>query len=245
MQGSSIIIPTTVEGALLSRLRELFGWNAQIQESYIRVEKDLTAQSVAQDFLLTGTTGSAGPMENFISKNDLQVIYAMKVGVNKRTTALNGNNGNSVDYTYPDLGVFSAAAAPPLQSEAACLESIWSGTIGLKSDTFEALNKQSLKKWRVVPRTQVTASTQASFGKEDSGFIGLHQPTIFSGQSTITLSFLQAPGSDVAQIAGAAGTQNSLFFHFLSFVVRNGAQSINAANFDQATLEMLTKGRVW
>lgn len=245
MQGANIIIPTTVEGSLLSRLREIFGPDAQIQESFIRVEKVLTAQDIAQDFLLTGSVGAARPLENFISKNDLQVVYALKCGVQKRNTALNGNNGNCVDYTFPDLSVFNAPAVPPVQSEAACLEAIWAGTMGLKSDTFEALNKQSLKKFRVVPRTQLTATTQDSFGKEDSGFIGLHQPTIFSGQSTVTLSFLPAPGADVAAIGGAASTENILFFHFLSFVVRNGAQSINASNFDQATYNMLMKGRVY
>lgn len=245
MKGTNIVIPTTVEGALLSRLRDIFGPDAQIQESYIRVEKVLTAQNVAEDFLLTGSTGSTRPLENFISKNDLQVVYALKVGVNKRNTALNGNNGNCVDYTFPDLTVFNGPAVGTSQTEAGALEAIWSGSVGLKSDTFEALNKQSLKKFRVVPRTQLTATTQDSFGKEDSGFIGLHQPTIFSGQSTVTLSFLPCPGADVTTIGGAAGTENSLFFHFLSFVVRNGAQSINMSNFDQATYNMLMKGRVY
>lgn len=245
MDVGNIIIPTSTAGAVFSRLREIFGPDAQIQESYVRVEKVITPQSLAEDFLLTGGVGAQRPLENYISKNDIQVFYELKVGVNKRLTALNGNNGNTIDYTFPDLGVFSLAAAAPLQSEAACLEAIWAGTMGLKSDTYEALNKQSLKKFRVVPRTQLTAITQDSFGKEDSGFIQLVQPTLFSGQSTVTLSFLPCPGADVSQISGAAGGENSMFFHFNSFVVRNAAQSLNASNFKEATLNMLLKGRIW
>lgn len=241
MSGNTII-PITTEGALLAELRSTFGPDAQIQESYIRVEKVLTAQDVAETFILTGGSSPKRPLENYIGKNDLEVIYAMKVGFNKVIDATDGNNGNSIDYSYPDLETFAGAAVGTSQTEAACLEAVYGGEISLKSNTFEALDKQSLKKFRVVPRTQLeAAATQASFGGQDSGFVKLLEPNIFSGQSTIKLDFKEAPGADVSQIGGPAGETNVLFFHFLTLVIRNGAQSVTMNNLSDAARQLITK----
>jgi hypothetical protein len=237
------IIPITVEGALMAELRNSFGPNAQIQESYIRVEKVLTAQDVSQTFVLTGGDGQKRPLENYISKNDLEVIYAVKIGFNKVIDAEDGNNANAVDYSYADLTTFAGPVVGTSQTEAACLESIYSGTWSLKSDTFEALNKQSLKKYRQVPRTQLEAGiTQASFSGTESGFVNLLEPNIFSGQSDISLEIKEARGADVSQIGGPDGETNILFIHFLTLVIRNGAQSINMDNYPSVLKDKMEQG---
>lgn len=230
-----VVIPTSTPGAILSKLRMAFGQDAKIQESYIRVEKVLTAQDVAEKFNLVGGSGVRRPLEQYVGKNDIEVVYAMGVFLNKiADTGKNGNNGNCVDYSYPDLGVFSAAAVAGV-TEAAALEAIYSGHISLKSDTYEALNKLSLKRFRVAPETQLAATTQASLGGHTAnGFVPLIMPSMLSGQAALELEFSPAQGADVEVIGGASGTQNILAFEFKSFVIRNAAQSLTADTLEKA-----------
>lgn len=236
----NVIIPTNREAALMAKLEQAFdkpGRPAQIQRYFVRVEKELTPDDIAQTFDLTEGSRTKRPRERYIGKNDLVIFYAMKFGVNKCNNE-EFNNSNSVDYTYPDLVAF------PEVGEASALEAVFNGTMSLKSDTYEAMVAYSMTENRVVPRTQLEdGATQASYGGAEDGFVPLTTSLIFSGQSAIELGFLPAPKADVTAIGGSVETTNVLFYQFKTFVIRNGAQTITQDNAGIALADILKKGR--
>lgn len=235
------VLPITREGGLLAKLRGMFGAEAQIQEGDVRVEKILLANDVAERFNLNGDGQARRPLEVFIGLNDLVIPYALKIAVNKVDTTLPGNNGNSQDITYPDLFVFDQAATATALSESDCLNAIWSGSMSIKANTIEILNTEQLRRFKIVPFTQGTATTLPQ--SSEKMFVPIIQPAIFSGRDTNILEFTPAPGSDLQQIGGAAGTQNILVFHYKVLVVRNGAQPATWNEVSEI-IEQYTQNRV-
>lgn len=234
------VLPVTVEGEILAKLRHRFGAKAQIQESDIRLETVLTSGNVKKRFNMNGDGVGTRPLEVFIGRNDLVVTYALKVALNQVVTTSNGTNGNAVDYTYPDLTVFNGAGVFPALPENECLEAVYGGNITIKANTTEILNQMQLRRFRIVPDTQFAATTQASM--RDEGFVPFVQPYIFSGRDTNILEFEPAVGADTTNIGGQTGgeqpTQNILVFHFKSFVVRNGAQPLTVEEADRVAQVM-------
>lgn len=218
------VLPVNEAGEILTKLRIMFGDKAQIQESDVRLEHVLTAASVANTFNMQGDGRDRRDLEVYINRNDLVVLYELKVAVNKTVDALDGNNGNSVDFTYNDLDEFPDPAAGTSQSEANALQAIWAGTMSIKSGTYEVLNRLILRRFRIVNQTQQSGTTQAEL--KESGFVKFNQPYILSGRDNNELVFAPAAGADTALIGGAAGTTNILVLHFKSFTVRNGAQPL-------------------
>ncbi len=235
------VLPITREGALLAKLRTMFGSDAQIQEGDVRVEKVLASNDVAQRFNLNGDGQSRRPLEVFIGLNDLVVPYALKVALNKVDTSLPGNNGNSQDVTYPDPFIFNDPATATAVSEAAALNAIYSGAISLKANTYEILNSEQLRRFKIVPQTQASATTLPETTEEM--FVPIIQPAIFSGRDTNILEFTPAPGADLQLIGGATDTQNILVFHYKVLVVRNGAQPATWTEV-QDILDQYTQNRV-
>ncbi len=218
------VLPVNEAGEILAKLRIMFGDKAQIQEADVRLEHVLTAASVANTFNMQGDGTNQRDLEVFINRNDLSVLYELKVAVNKEVDALDGNNGNSVDFTYNDLDEFPDPAAGTSQSEANALQAVWSGTMSIKSGTYEVLNRLILRRFRIVNQTQQSATTQAQLN--ESGFVKFNQPYILSGRDNNELVFAPGIGADTALIGGAAGTTNVLVLHFKTFSVRNGAQPL-------------------
>lgn len=227
------------ESALFAKLRRRFGAKAQIQPGFLRVESVLTSQRVSQTFNLIASESTRRPQERFVGKNDLVLPYRLKVAVNKVRTKSNGNNGNSIDYTYPDYEVFKAKGTETQLSEVEALESIWNGSISLKSDTFEAYNEMTLKPYRIVPVTQhEVGALHASYNNEGNGFHPLLQPYLFSGQSSIEMDFKHALGTDVSNIGGTSEEENVLSFTFLTLVVRNKAKSLSAYELETGLIDI-------
>jgi hypothetical protein len=218
------ILPISQEAALICKLRELMGENAQIQQTDVRLEKKLTSTTVATKFYLNGEGATnRRPSEIFVGINDLVVLYKMKVAVQKvKNTTLAGNSGNSVDYTYPDKFIFNDPATATNVSEADALKALWNGTFSLKTNTIELQNIRYMSNFYIANQTQESATTQAQLNP--SGFVDIAMPPIISGRDTTILEFNPAPGADLSLIGGAAGTENIFVIHFLAMVVRNGAQ---------------------
>jgi len=235
------VLPITREGGLLAKLRGMFGGDAQIQEGDVRVEKALASNDVAQRFNLNGDGQTRRPLEVFIGLNDLVIPYALKVAINKVDTTLPGNNGNSQDITYPDPFVFNDPATATAVSESACLNAIYSGTMSLKANTIEILNTEQLRRFKIVPQTQASATTLPQ--QSEDMFVPILQPAIFSGRDTNIMEFQPSSGSDLQLIGGAVGTQNVLVFHYKVLVVRNGAQPTTWTEVS-AILEKYTQNRV-
>jgi hypothetical protein len=235
------VLPITREGGLLAKLRSMFGADAQIQEGDVRVEKVLASNDVAQRFNLNGDGQSRRPLEVFIGLNDLVIPYALKVALNKVDTTLPGNNGNSQDVTYPDPFIFNDPATATAVSEASSLNAIYSGTMSLKANTIEILNTEQLRRFKIIPQTQASATTLPQ--TEEGMFVPILQPAIFSGRDTNIMEFQPASGSDLQLIGGATGTKNVLVFHYKVLVVRNGAQPTTWTEVSQI-LEKYTQNRV-
>jgi len=236
------VLPITREGALLSKLRAMFGADAQIQEGDVRLEKVLASNNVSQRFNLNGEGTGRRPLEVFIGLNDLVIPYALKVALNKVDTTLPGNNGNVQDLTFPDAQIFNDPATATAVSEADALNSIYSGTMSLKANTIEILNTMQLRRFKVIPQTQGSATTVTQ-NTPDGGWVDILQPAIFSGRDTNILEFQPSSGSDLQLIGGATGTQNVLVFHFKVMVVRNGAQPTTWTEVSDI-LEKYTQDRV-
>lgn len=219
----STVLPITVEGSVLAKARRIYGSKAQIQETDIIVEHELSASDVSHEFNLNGDGVNQKKGQMFIGRNDLVILYALMVGVKKLNTALNGNSGNYKTYTYPDKNIFSNAGVPPQLPESGALMAVWNGTFGMKANTYELLNEESLTRFYRAPETQDSATTEAQL--DGQRFIHIAQPAILSGRDTNTLNFVQAAGADTELIAGATDTQNVLVFHFKALVIRNGAQA--------------------
>jgi len=235
------VLPITREGGLLAKLRAMFGNEAQIQEGDVRLEKVLQANDVAERFNMNGDGQARRPLEVFIGLNDLVVPDALKVAVNKQLL-IAGNNGNAQDITYPDLGVFNVAATATAVSESDALNAIWSGNISIKANTIEILNTEQLRRFKIIPQTQSTATTLPMTDEES--FVPIIQPAIFSGRDTNILEFQPAPGADLQQIAGDPATElNILVFHYKVLVVRNGAQPATWTQVSEI-LEKYTQNRV-
>lgn len=230
------ILPITVEGSVYQKVRRIYGDDAQIQPTDIRVEHVLTSSNVSHTFNLNGDGINQRPTEQFIGRNDLVVLYSMMVGVQKIDTAFNGNSGNKPTFTYPDLAVFNNPAAAPAVSEADALQAIWNGTIGMKANTYELINKLRLNRFYIVPETQQSATTQAQLNSDC--YVDIAQPSILSGRDTNTLEFVQAAGADTTLIGGAGTTQNILVIAFKALVIRNGAQP---ASWTELQAEMQKK----
>jgi len=235
------VLPITREGALLAKLRNMFGNEAQIQEGTVRVEKVLTSSDVSERFNLNGENGNKRPLELFIGLNDLVIPYKLKVCVNKVADVAVGNNGNSDDLTYPDLSVFTGASGVGFVSEADALKAIWSGSISMKANTIEVLNVMQLRRFYIVNQTQGTATTQPQLSED--GYVEITQPAIFSGRDTNVMEFQPAPGADLTSIGGTAPEQNVLAFAFKVLVVRNGAQPATWTQV-QEVLDQYTTNRV-
>lgn len=235
------VLPITREGGLLAKLRSMFGGDAQIQEGDVRVEKVLLSNDVAQRFNLNGDGQTRRPLEVFIGLNDLVIPYALKVALNKVDTTLPGNNGNSQDVTYPDPFIFSDPATATAVSESDCLNAVYSGTMSLKANTIEILNTEQLRRFKIIPQTQASATTLPQ--TEENMFVPILQPAIFSGRDTNIMEFQPSSGSDLQLIGGAVGTRNVLVFHYKVLVVRNGAQPTTWTEVSKI-LEKYTQNRV-
>jgi len=249
------ILPIDVESSTIAKLRQIYGKGANIQQGYIRLEKELTQSSTSETFTLGEgrSNGVRRPLENFLSQSDNFVPVYFRLGIQKQIvdidgTLVNGNNGNEPVYTYPDLNVFNNPAVAPALSEAEALEGVYSGNISMKSNTYEVVNKMSLVRQRRVPQTQFNqfASTstpnlnQASSGEIFEGFVKLPIVPIFEGKKRNEIIFTYAQGSDATAIGGGTNvynevdylTKNILVLDFWGFLVRNASEP---ASFNELT----------
>jgi hypothetical protein len=231
------ILPIDAESSVLAKLRKIYGPAANIQQGYIRLEKILTQSSTSENFTLGEgrSNGNKRPLENFLSQSDNFVPVYMRVGIQKEFYTELGNNGNEPVYSYPDLQVFSGAAVSPALSEAQALEGIWSGNLGLKSNTYEVVNKMSLERFRRVPQTQTGSDSnvttgvkalQASSGEIFEGFVKLPIVPIFEGKKRNEFNFTFAQGSDATNIGytDSEADRNILVFTLWGFLVRNASE---------------------
>jgi len=227
----AVFIPTNRDEAIIKKLRMYFGDSANIQPSYIRLEKVLTATNVAETFTLGNgaSSGNKRPLEQYLSQNDIFVCSKMGVFVQKVVTNLDGNNGNSVNYPYPDKSVFNDPTVGTSQAEIDALEAVYNGIISMKSDTYEVIDNLSLQEFRTPPQTQNAATTQASLGLVNEGFVPLHLVPVFEGKKRNELRFQPAQGADVALIGGKINTQNVLVFQMMGYVVRTASEPITYA----------------
>jgi hypothetical protein len=196
---SRYVLPVTREEGILAKLQGIFGTEAQIQEGDIRVEHVLETNDVSHRFNLNGDGVNKRPSEVFIGRNDLVVMYKMKVAVNKvNKTGTGGSekatSGNSPDYTYPDKTVFSVVATATNVSESQALNSVWAGKMNMKANTVEVLNQMQLRRFYIVPETQESANTMSQLNED--GYVDFVQPYILSGNDTNLLEFEPAAGAD-------------------------------------------------
>ena len=218
------VLPITVQGAIMEKARKLYGDNAQIQPADIRVEHVLSNGNVSHTFNLNGNGVNQRPTETFLGRNDLFIMYAMMVGLQKVDTSKdNPSSGNYQTYPYPDKFVFDVAATATNVSESDALFSIFNGSIGMKANSYELINETRLQRFLYIPETQASATTMSQVN--DQAWLYFEQPAILSGRDTNLLSFLQAEGADTVQIGGDVDEENILVFHMLGLVVRNGAQA--------------------
>ncbi len=222
------VLPITVEQSVFAKARAIYGPKAQIQETDIRVESVLGASKVSTTFNLNGDGINQRPTEQFIGRNDLVILYALMVGIQKVETAGGlalGNGGNYQTYTYPDLSVFNTAAVAPAVSEAAALMAIYNGAISMRANTYELLNKERLNRFYRAPETQFNLANSTQAQMSDNRFVHIAQPAILSGRDTNVLEFEQAQGADTTLIGGdTTKAENVLVFHFKAVTIRNGAQ---------------------
>lgn len=221
------ILPIDVESSVLAKLRKIYGPAANIQQGYIRLEKELTSSSTSENFTLGEgrSNGQKRPLENFLSQNDNFVPVYMRIGVSKEFVDTNGNNGNQPVYTYPDKEIFNFAGVAPALDEIYSLEGLWNGNVSIKSNTYEVVNRMSLERFRRVPQTQDAATTQASSGEIFEGFVKLPIVPIFEGKKRNELNFSYAQGADATNIAGDPSVgKNILTFTLWGFLVRNASE---------------------
>jgi hypothetical protein len=232
------ILPIDAESSVLAKLRKIYGPAANIQQGYIRLEKVLTQSSTSENFTLGEgrSNGNKRPLENFLSQSDNFVPVYMRVGIQKEFYTELGNNGNEPVYSYPDLQVFSGVGVSPALSEAQALEGIYSGNLGLKSNTYEVVNRMSLERFRRVPQTQTGSDAnttapavkklQASSGEIFEGFVKLPIVPIFEGKKRNEFNFTFAQGADATNIGytDVEEDRNILVFTLWGFLVRNASE---------------------
>lgn len=218
------ILPITRVQGYITKMRQIFGSNAQLQQSTLRFEHVLTPNNVAKKFNFTGNNQNNRPNEIFLGQNDAAVLYAQRIGVQKvdNSTATAASSGNSPVYTYPDKFIFDDPAAGVNVSEADALMAIWNGTTSLKTNTIELQNVQELSRFYRANQTQASATTQSQLNM--LGFVDIDMPPIISGRDTTILDFVPAVGADLALIGGATGTTNILVIQYEIIVARNAAQ---------------------
>jgi hypothetical protein len=210
------------EAAVKSKLKKIYGPAANIQMGYVRLEKVLSSSNTSELFTLGDgrQNGQKRALENFLSQNDNFVPLELKVGLQKVDTT-SDNNGNQPIYTYPDLTQFAGVG------EADSLEGVFNGTLSIKSDTYEVINKMNLDPFRRVPRTQLSATTQASSGEIEEGYGELDIIPIFEGKKRNEIQFTYAQGANAGAIDSTAPNETVLVLIFKGFIIRNASEPVS------------------
>lgn len=217
------------EAAVKSKLKKIYGPAANIQMGYVRLEKVLSSSNTSELFTLGDgrQNGQKRALENYLSQNDNFVPLELKVGLQKVDTT-SDNNGNQPIYSYPDLTTFSGVG------EADSLEGVYNGTLSIKSDTYEVINKMNLDPFRRVPRTQlapaivgVSAATQASSGEIEEGYGELDIIPIFEGKKRNEIQFTYAQGANAGGIDSVAPNETVLVLLFKGFIIRNASEPVS------------------
>lgn len=231
--GTTVVIPRTPNAAVLKKLTKMYP-NANIQPSQLRLEKVLSDND-GQFRRTLGKDSNAGnlrPTEMLLGQNDSFVCTHMSIGLQTVPilTASAQRGGNSPIYYYPDKNVFTEVATLANVSEADALESIYQGFLSMKSDSSEVIDIQDTLRYRVVPRTQFTATTVPSYeGKERVEF---DSPVIFQGKKSNEIVINFAPSADRAQLGGKTDERtNVLVVLFYGFKIRNASEPVTVEEF--------------
>lgn len=227
MASTVLQFPHNRSEAVLKKLRKYYGTDANIQPKTLRFGKQITANDVDGTFTFeegyVNDSGARDVLQETLSKTDVFAIVGMAVTIQKVDGDLNKNNATVQHYTYPDKVVFDDATVATSPAEFDALEAVYNGSISLKINSFEALDKLVLQAFRKATRTQDSATTQPS---TEELFVDLPIPGIIEGKKRNELKFMKAPNADTSNIGGAAGEINILSFHFTGFIVRNASESV-------------------
>ena len=111
------------------------------------------------------------------------------------------------------------------------MEALYKGSLEAKADQSEVLLSLLTRRFRKVPYFQASATTKPSYVGQQ--YEKMHIPILFDGNKTNKFIFTAADGADLVKAAGAAGTQNVLFFVHRGYIIRDWSEA--------ATIEMLRR----
>jgi len=210
-----------------------------INQKTLRVEQELSASKNTYTFDLKETNASDRPLEKKLKTNDLFFMTHLALCLTKQDTSTTPKQyGNFVLHTNPDPNVFVGDdSSNPLEHVA--LETIYNGSLSLKTSPLERLSSFDTSMFRFVPERPHTVDysnpdqhPQYGPSMEERGYFALTPNIIIDGDDNNTLQ-LELGAGDTTLIAGAVNaagnsvnTRNVVVLLAHGFQVVGGAQKL-------------------
>jgi hypothetical protein len=134
----------------LAKIKNMYP-NKMISESNLRVDASVTSDLRSIIFDLKQTGNEIFP-ERRLNRNDVFVVTG--IGLALRLTQTSGKEGQGVLYPFPATNL-NATGVPFVAADAAALEAIYNGYLGVKKGTEQIMEGLSTLNFRYNPSSNV------------------------------------------------------------------------------------------
>lgn len=164
-------------------------------------------------------------VENRLKRDSLMFVNLFGLALHKvQVFSTVKYPSNSPLIFYPDKNVFgTAAAAPGVVAEWACLEALYHSLLTFKTNTEVRLEDYPCNVFRSAPTTQNGAAAQPG---QDPVLVDLNTSFYLSGQVDNKFTVTIPPDADRNGIAGTAAGVNYAVLLLSGFEIMEGAKSV-------------------
>lgn len=209
----------------------------------LRLEQALTPDTNSYVFNLE-KEGDSRPLASHLNRNDIFILSYLMVGICKYDP-VNQLFGNYPIFTSPDPNYFVGALAANGGPEWQALETIYNGSLTVKTATLDRLQNFATSNFRFVPERGYIkqAGSQINdefpqYGPNDEarGYYPINPNIVLSGQEENQVQLRLGQG-DTGNIAGAiddqgaaVDTRNAVVILAHGYTIKNAAQAAGRWN---------------
>lgn len=195
----------------------------QIRPQILKLYAKLTKSKDTYEFNTQFDQPKVIAVENRLKRDSIMFVNMVGLALHKVPifSALEYPQNNPLLF-YPDKNVFAdAAAAPGVVPEFQCLEAVYNGLIGFKTNSTVRLEDYPTNVFRKVPQTQNGAASQPSSMLE---LVDISTSFYMSGQTDNKFS-LNIGNGDREGITGGAESANYVCLLLGGFEIVEGAKA--------------------
>lgn len=229
MSSTVVVSPSKLRADYSRLLRKLAIGDDKyiITSSVIRVENPLQENQNSYQFDLVENSSSDRPLEEKLNRNDLFAITHIRIGITRQDESVNpAQYGNFKLFTTNDANFFTGT------NEANALANIYNGTLTVKTDNVERLQRLNTNLFEYIPeRGYIIANAPQVADEfpmsgptlEERGYFYMQPQIILSGDQSNILTVNLGTG-DTTGIAGAGPQTNVLVCELFGYQVNNAVQ---------------------